>query len=810
MTDLLDYERDHLQRLRSGLAECTVLLKSDGSFPLEEAAELALYGSGARHTVKGGTGSGEVNSRFFVTVEEGLQDAGFRITTNSWLYAYDQERKKAKTAFVKQVKSKARREHKLAVMEGMGAVMPEPDYSFPFNGTAETAVYVLARISGEGNDRQNVPGDIALTETEIRDILQLQDQYRKFMLVLNVGGPVDLSPVVEKVGNILLLSQLGAETGAVLADILLGKSNPSGKLTTTWAAFRDYPSIGDFGDRDNTRYKEGIYVGYRYFDSEGVKPLFPFGYGLSYSSFSFSEQETTVQGNTVTVTAKVTNNGNYPGKETLQLYASKPEVVLDQPFQVLAAFSKTGLLAPSESETVTLRFLFSDLSSYDSCRECYILENGDYFLRLGTSSNDTVVLSRLRLSEDVITNKVKNSCGVPDFTDWKPKLERIDMFLPDVPILEIDANSIPRKETEYCFKTEIDPDVRELSTDQVILLNVGAFEQKAGIAGVIGNASLSVAGAAGETSTVSRELGLEPLVMADGPAGLRLSRDYIMEEKGPKALGGSIPETMLDYLPKPLHWVLSKRDKRPKKEEEILHHYTTAIPIGTAIAQTWNPDFARMCGDIVGDEMERTKVSLWLAPALNIHRDIRCGRNFEYFSEDPLISGVFAAALTQGVQAHRGCGVTVKHFAANNQEINRYYNNSIVSERAMREIYLKGFEICIRDAHPHALMTSYNLLNGCHTSEHKGLLTDILRCEFAFDGLVMTDWVMSMMSDRGSAYPEANAGRAGTAGGDLFMPGSKADTEHIRKALEKGLISEQQLREAASRTVRKIRELNVK
>ena len=808
MTELLDYEREHLNRLRSELAECTVLLKSDGSFPLKEAAEVALYGSGARHTVKGGTGSGEVNSRFFVTVEEGLENAGFRITTKGWLYSYDQVRKQAKSAFVKQVKAKARREHRLAIMDGMGAVMPEPEYSFPFNGTAETAVYVLARISGEGNDRQNVPGDIAMTETEVRDILQLQKQYAKFMLVLNVGGPVDLTPVVEKVGNILLLSQLGTETGAVLADILLGKSNPSGKLTTTWAAFGDYQSVGDFGDRDNTRYKEGIYVGYRYFDSAGIKPLFPFGYGLSYSDFTFSEQITELHGNTVTVSAKITNNGKYPGKETLQLYVSKPEVELDQPFQVLAAFTKTGMLAPLESETVTLSFLFSDLSSYDSRRECYILENGDYFLRIGTSSVDTSVLSRLRLNEDIITKKVKNTCGVPDFTDWKPKLERIDMFLPDVPILEVDAASIPKEEAEYRFETALDPDVKNLSTDQIILLNVGSFDQKAGITGVIGNASLSVAGAAGETSGVCRDLGLKPLVMADGPAGLRLSRDYVLGEKGPETLGSTMPETMLDYLPKPLQWAFSKKERKPKREQEILHQYTTAIPIGTAIAQTWNPEFAIMCGDIVGDEMERMKISLWLAPALNIHRDIRCGRNFEYFSEDPLLSGIFASAITEGVQAHRGCGVTIKHFAANNQEYNRYNSNSIVSERAMREIYLKGFEICIREAHPHALMTSYNLLNGCHTSEHKGLLTDILRCEFGFEGLVMTDWVMSMMSGRGSVYPGANAGRAAMAGGDLFMPGSKSDTEQIRKALKNGLVTEQQLREAASRTIRKVRELN--
>ena len=240
--ELLDYERKHIEILRDSLAECTVLLKTDGSFPIAEAGELALFGSGARQTVKGGTGSGEVNSRYFVSVEEGLKAAGFRLTTEAWLDAYDAVREQAKKDFVREIKARARRNHTNAIIEGMGAVMPEPEYDLPTEGGGETAVYVLARTSGEGNDRENIPGDIALTKTEIRDILRLQKEYGRFLLVLNVGGPVDLTPVLGEVGNILLLSQLGVETGAVLADILLGKASPSGKLATTWACFDDYPT----------------------------------------------------------------------------------------------------------------------------------------------------------------------------------------------------------------------------------------------------------------------------------------------------------------------------------------------------------------------------------------------------------------------------------------------------------------------------------------------------------------------------------------------------------------------------------------
>ena len=805
--ELLDYERDHLEKLRGNLAECTVLLKSDGSFPLESPGALALYGSGASQTLKGGTGSGEVNSRFFVTVEQGLEKAGFQLTTKSWLDAYDQVREEAGKAFLKEIKNRAKKNHTNVLIESMGAVMPEPEYELALEGEGDTAVYVLARISGEGNDRENIPGDIALTQSEIRDILQLQKQYQRFLLVLNVGGPVDLSPILEEVGNILLLSQLGVETGAVLADLLLGKAYPSGKLATTWAAFEQYQTIGEFGGLNDTRYREGIYVGYRYFDAESVTPMFPFGFGLGYTEFSVGEEKTELNGEQITVTAVVKNTGNAAGKETLQIYVSKPEVTLDQPFQVLAAFTKSGELAAGAEETVTLSFRLSDLASYDSRREAWVLEKGDYFLRLGVSSADTKVIARIRLESEVTTRQAKNVCGVTDFTDWKPKLERIDMFPLDVPILTADPTAIPQQKTEYLFETKIHPETAGMSTEQLILMSLGAIDPKGILANVVGSSGCTVAGAAGESCGFTRTLGIKPLVMADGPAGLRLSKDYVVTDSGQLPLGGTLPESMVESMPKPARWLVGKLEKKAPQNAEIHHYYATAIPIGTAIAQSWNPGFAELCGDLVGDEMDRMDVDLWLAPALNIHRDIRCGRNFEYFSEDPLISGTFAAALTRGVQAHSGRGVTIKHYAANNQEYNRYNNNSMVSERAMREIYLKGFEICIREAHPAALMTSYNLLNGTHTSEHTGLIRDILRCEFQHQGLVMTDWVVAGVTNKKSIYPVADAARVAEAGGELFMPGSRHDEESLKKAVEKGTLSVLQLRKNVSRTLEMITKL---
>jgi len=316
-----------------------------------------------------------------------------------------------------------------------------------------------------------------------------------------------------------------------------------------------------------------------------------------------------------------------------------------------------------------------------------------------------------------------------------------------------------------------------------------------------------VAGAAGETSKISEDFGLPTLVMADGPAGLRLCQDYALRDEEPIGLEKRLPGGLSDLMPKPVNWVLDLLSPSAPLCAEVLHQYCTAIPIGTAIAQSWDLDFARLCGDIVGDEMARFGVDLWLAPAMNIHRDIRCGRNFEYYSEDPLITGLMAAAVTQGVQAHPGRGATIKHYAANNQEVNRYYSNSQVSERAMREIYLRGFGICVRLAQPVAVMTSYNLLNGTHTSEHTGILNDILRGEFGFQGIVMTDWVVSALPAGENKYPPADAGRVAVAGGELFMPGCADDAESIRNALERGVLKRDRLRQNVSGVLRTIRGL---
>ena len=793
------YEIEHNEILRRFGAECAVLLKSDGTFPLDAPCRLALYGSGARRTVKGGTGSGEVNSRFYVKAEDGLEAAGFTVTTKAWMDAYEGVRDAAKKTFIKNLKRDALKRGTLAVIDCMGAVMPEPEYELPLDGEGDVAVYVLARISGEGSDRKAVPGDILLTETEKRDILALEKKYEKFLLVLNVGGPVDLSPVMG-VRNILLLSQLGGETGNILADIILGKSAPSGKLATTWTAWGEYPAVGDFGDRFDTRYKEGIYVGYRFFDSIGCEPLFPFGFGLGYTTFELKAGEAREEAGCVSLDVFVKNTGSRAGKEVVQLYVSKPQGRLDQPYQVLAAFAKTDELQPGGEQTLTLCLDLRELASYDTERAAWVLEEGDYVLRAGNSSRNTEAAAVVRLAVEANVRQVKNCLGRPDFADWKP--ENVPAEVPaDLPVLDVDAAAIQTETVDYELQEETDPLVTELRDVELCLMNIGAFKMN-GSKSVIGEASVSVAGAAGETVSL-KEKGIPGMAMADGPAGLRLSRQYVVDEKGGvKAVGETMPESVLELMPGPSAFFIKHFMSGGKVKGEIREQYCSAIPIGTALAQSFNLAFAELCGDLVGDEMERFGVHLWLAPALNIHRDIRCGRNFEYFSEDPLITGRFAAALTRGVQKHPGCGTTVKHFAANNQETNRYGSNSQVSERAMREIYLKGFEIAVKESQPRALMTSYNLLNGVHTSERRDLIEDVLRAEFGYRGIVMTDWIIGALNFGRKKYPAPNAARIAAAGGDLVMPGSKGDLKAMLKGLSDGTVTRRQLMVNATRVVR--------
>ena len=492
----------------------------------------------------------------------------------------------------------------------------------------------------------------------------------------------------------------------------------------------------------------------------------------------------------------------------MQVYLSKPAGKLDAPRQELCAFAKTRTLAPGEAETVTCSFTLPEMAAYDAETAAYILEAGDHLVRVGVSSAETVPAAVLHLGKTVTTLQAKNVLGSTDFTDLTAPAAAMERS-EGVPVIEIDPASIVCETIDYARTEEILPEVDALTKEDAALLLIGDFDPNAkGLASMIGTAGRHVCGAAGESCSTVK--GIPWLIMADGPAGLRLAKEYYEDGKGKHAVGNaSMPDSIMEMLSGPMKLVMSLMggNGKPKAGCEIKTQYCTAIPIGTALAQSFDTDFVQQCGGIVGEEMEHFGVHLWLAPALNIHRSIRCGRNFEYYSEDPLVSGKMAAAMTRGVQAHKGCGTTIKHYAANNKEYNRTRNNSMVSERAMREIYLKGFGICVRESQPKAVMTSYNLLNGTHTAESRGLVMDILRAEFGYQGIVMTDWVTPMTGDARSAHRDSQAQYVAAAGGDLFMPGNKGDYDNLLQGIDSGAVTLEQVKINASRVVKMARAL---
>lgn len=796
------YEAAHRDTVRRIAPECMVLLKSDGKFPLKEAGKLALYGNGARRTLKGGRGSADVYVKSYPTVEQGLKTAGFEITTEYWMDAYEEAWKPARAGFRAWLKEKIAAGGMDRLMENLSVVMPEPEYDIPLTGEGDVAIYVLARLCGEGVDRQDVPGDFQMTETEIRDILTLQRQYDRFMLALNTGGIVDLSPVAEHIGNILLLSQTGMTIGDSLADVLLGRAYPSGKLAATWAGTDDYRYIREFGNRDDTRYFEGVYVGYRYFDSVGKAPLFPFGYGLGYTTFSLKPGQPRLEGATIALPVTVKNTGAFPGKEVAQLYVSVPEGKLDQPYQALAAFAKTDELAPGEETEVTLSCSMESLASSDAENHARVLEKGSYIFRVGNSSRNTVAAAIVALDNDVVIERIHSVGGETDFADWKPD-ETVKMRAAagfslcgadaNVPALYLSSSSFISADHAA---PKLDPDALSiagsLTDEELAYLLTGDFVGDGGWS-VIGDSALTVVGAAGETTSRFKERGVANLVMADGCTGIRITREYGADEKGAypiesKNFDPVEIENKLELLPESMLKALKALFQLPQQEErvgEIHEQNCTALPIATAVAQSWSEDVATACAMIVAEEMRHFGIHIWLAPALNIQRHPLCGRTFEYFSEDPLVSGKMAAAMTRAVQSVPGCAATIKHFVCNNQETNRFRSNSMVNERALRDIYARGFEIAVKESQPYALMSSYNLLNGIHTSERFDLLETLLREEWGYRGMVMSDFNTGdkSASDDINKYRKFASAQSVKAGNDLMMPGGKGHYEHILAAL---------------------------
>lgn len=806
-------ETAHMELARKLAGECVVLLKNEGTLPLGRPGRIALYGNGARKTIKGGTGSGDVNSRVVVNIEQGLKEAGFEITTTEWLDKYDEKWKSETTKHNQWVLNEA---------ENRGVPPITVEFDHPLKGIApieitqedilgsktDTAVYVISRNSGEGADRYYEEGDYLLFKEEEKNLCLLGRSYEKVIVVLNTGGIIDIAAInrIQGITAIIHMAQLGNIGGYVLADVLLGAVNPSGKLTDTWAKnYFDYPSSENFShnnkDVNDEYYTDGIYVGYRYFDTFRVEPEFCFGYGMSYTDFAIDTERITVQGSQAAIYVRVSNIGNdYSGKEVVQVYVSAPKGRLDKPYQELAAFAKTKELKPGESQLLELKIDVTELSSYSEADAAWVLEAGNYVIRIGNSSKNTMPVGQLQITNPVKTDAVKNVLPL-DCPLKEMDLPETDEEPLDIPSYSIDVNTISTRMASYQEnrrKLQADSEkvwtlnnvkngectveqlVAQLSVEELAELCVGTMRASKELS-IVGGASYIVPGAAGDSSgIIEQSRGVKGLILADGPAGLRLQPHFKADKNGTILSGGDVFED-----------IVTPFETEFKEGVSDYYQYCTAIPIGWALAQSWNKEMVTEIGDMIGEEMEQFHVDLWLAPALNIHRNPLCGRNFEYYSEDPLISGKMAAAITKGVQSHAGKGTTIKHFAANNQEDNRYFVNVHVSERALREIYLKGFEIAVRESKPLSIMSSYNLINGVHAANSLDLLQSVARDEWGFEGVIMTDWFTSqdvpMLTGKYKhKYPISASTGCIYAGNDLQMPGCQENVDDIVKAVKSG------------------------
>ena len=807
-------EKENARVACEAALEGIVLLENDGTLPLTPG-KIALYGAGAGMTIKGGTGSGEVHERHAVTIREGMEAAGFTVTTDHWIDGYEEMYRVGEAAYTRKFRQGL-------LKLDIANIMASP-YQYPFGqpvtlgdimrSDTDTCIYVIARQAGEGADRKLKNFEYSLSDIEKENIALCAASYEKFIVVVNVGSVFDLSFLdeIEGINAVVYFAQQGMEGGRAFADLITGKAVPSAKTVDTWPKdYKDIPFAMDYsylnGDLEEEYYREGIYVGYRYFDSYDVEPRYPFGYGLSYTTFSIEKENVELVGTKVMVRVNVTNTGStYSGKEVVQLYASCPQTGMAKEYQRLAAFAKTGVLAPGGTETAVLSFDMKDLASYRESDAAWVLEAGDYILRLGASSRDTEAVAALVLDGETIVEQCMNVSrtvlevremdppALKDTNEEKDAAETQDADLLRIPV---PASAF---ETEVCEYR--DPEIYESPVSDAVLDVLSTEELCEVVAGtgMVGNGPrfFDAMGSAGYTTGAFIDRGLPNVCLADGPAGLRLQKVSTVTRSG-NVKAAEPMLSALKYLPDPVQKVMfGDPDRQP-----CVYQFTTAFPVGLALAQSWNTKLVERVGDAVGKEMERYGVTYWLAPGMNIHRNPLCGRNFEYYSEDPLLTGKMAAAMSRGVQSHRGCFVTIKHFCCNNQEDNRNRTNANVNERALREIYLRGFRIAVQEGHARALMTSYNKVNGTYVNNSYELITKVLRNEWGFDGLVMTDWFAT-----GKGLGSHCA--AIEAGNDLIMPGGKGVVRELKAKLKSGELDGTALRRCAANVIRGVTESRI-
>ena len=775
--------KEHIMLSKDAAKEGMVLLKNQGNArPLAKGSKVALFGKATFDYVKGGGGSGDVTVAYTRNLYEGLKEKSGHVEIFEELADFYREN--------------VREQYARGKGPGMTVEPALPEELVKKAGAfTDTAIISICRFSGEGWDRKSIydkkkkaddtviagqeqkrdaevevfeDGDFYLTHAEKAMVETVMSSFRRVIVVMNVGGMVDTEWFAgeDRIQAVLMAWQGGIEGGLAAAELLIGEGNPSGRLSDTFAKrLEDYPSTINFHESvDYVEYTEDIYVGYRYFETipgAAEKVNYPFGFGLSYTTFSLSAPVVIKDEQCLRVRVDVCNTGELAGKEVVQVYYSAPQGRLGKPARELAAFRKTRLLQPGETQTLALWFDLKDMASYDDlgkvAKSAYVLEKGEYHFYVGTSVRDTVESDYVMvLEEDVVTEQLSPKMvptqlgrrmladgSFEELFQGEPVDTDASVFPSKLPEHKISgATPVVRRRESYRLwdkpdnrlrlidvaegRATLEEFVAQLPDEELAELLGG--QPNTGVANTFGYGNLP-------------DYGVPNIMTADGPAGLRIVRQCGV--------------------------------------------YTTAWPCSFLLACTWNPELAEQIGAAGGAEIKENNIGVWLTPAVNIHRSPLCGRNFEYYSEDPYLTGKMAGAMVTGIQSNH-VAATVKHFALNNKETNRRESDSRASERAIREIYLKAFERIVKEAKPWSIMSSYNIINGHRASENRELLEDILRSEWGFEGMVTTDWWTS-----GEHYKETRAGN------DVKM--GCGYPERLLEAIKQGALTREEMEICARR-----------
>ena len=762
MKKTLDWNK-YLEKAAETVSEGIVMLKNDNNvLPLKKDEVISVFGRIQLNYYKSGTGSGGmVNVSNVTSIIDGLIESGVKLNTE-----------------LLDVYKSWNEENLFDHGKGWGdepwsqAEMPlEADIVKNAAKKRAAAIVIIGRTAGEEMDARQEEGSFLLTEIELDMLKKVRAEFKKVIVLLNTGGLIDMSFIDSTNPDAVLYVWQGGMTGGTgTADVLTGKVSPSGKLTDTIAYnVSNYPSDKYFGDKKENIYHEDIYVGYRWFETFAPdKVRYPFGFGLSYTTFEITPIHTSGNGLQITITCNVKNTGEFSGKEVVQIYCEAPQGNLGKPSRILCGFEKTKLLEPGETQDVNVTVNIADFASYDDSgasgsRSCWVLEGGEYNFYVGSdvrTAKKSVTIEQSRGA--VVKRCVQAMAPVMPFDRVKPVISESG-FIPSDEAVPLNNSDVKQrrnfrlpKEIKYTGnkgitladvisrKNNLNEFIAQLSDNELASIvrgeGMGSPRVTPGTASAFG----------GVTDELT-ELGIPAVCCSDGPSGMRL-------DCGTKAF---------------------------------------SLPNGTLIASTFNKELIQELFEYMGLEMTANKVECLLGPGMNIHRHPLNGRNFEYFSEDPFLTGIIASAELKGLRS-AGVSGTIKHFCGNNQETNRLYVNTVVSERALREIYLKGFEIAVRDGKADSVMTSYNPVNGIWTAGNYDLNTTILREDWGFKGIVMTDW-WAFVNDSDSEPSRSNLAAMVRAQNDLYMVCADCsdNDDDIAQSLENGTLTRGELQRSA-------------